>query len=285
MRRPLVALGLTLLVPLSVVAVAGPARAHGYPTSPPSRQAYCADGTVPDCGDLAVYTPHGVEAPQGSRACSGGNPGYAVLDDPGRAWPVTDVSSPLTVTWKITAAHATASWQYFVGGRLVTDIPGNGQLPGSSVTQQVDLAGLTGRQTILAVWNIADTGNAFYACMDVNVAGGAAAPAGGAVAAAPPVAAVPSAAAAAPVPAAASAPAVAPAPAAAPAAAMPADMPGMDHGAMPATPATGAAWTTWQWYMVGQQVTYLGVTYTCVQSHRSQPDWPPSAVPALWRPV
>jgi chitin-binding protein len=33
----------------------------------------------------------------------------------------------------------------------------------------VDLGGHTGRQTVLAVWNIADTANAFYACIDLQV--------------------------------------------------------------------------------------------------------------------
>jgi len=35
-------------------------------------------------------------------------------------------------------------------------------------------------------------------------------------------------------------------------------------------------------YHVGDVVVYQSVTYTNIQAHRSQPDWPPSATPALW---
>lgn len=33
----------------------------------------------------------------------------------------------------------------------------------------MNFGSLTGKQKVLAVWNIADTTNAFYACVDVNV--------------------------------------------------------------------------------------------------------------------
>lgn len=38
-------------------------------------------------------------------------------------------------------------------------------------------------------------------------------------------------------------------------------------------------------YAVGDQVTYNGQTYQCLQAHTSQPDWTPDAVPALWQLV
>ncbi|GAA5194069.1 hypothetical protein GCM10023322_57560 [Rugosimonospora acidiphila] len=47
-----------------------------------------------------------------------------------------------------------------------------GQQPPASVAHTVSLGGFTGRQTILAVWNIADTANAFYSCIDVQIGGG-----------------------------------------------------------------------------------------------------------------
>jgi hypothetical protein len=51
-----------------------------------------------------------------------------------------------------------------------------------------------------------------------------------------------------------------------------------------ATPTTGgtAAWTTGVSYVVGNLVTYGGVTYRCVQNHTSQVGWEPPNVPALW---
>ena len=46
---------------------------------------------------------------------------------------------------------------------------GNNQQPPSTVSHPVNLGNRTGRQTVLAVWNIADTANAFYACIDLQV--------------------------------------------------------------------------------------------------------------------
>ncbi|WP_246609811.1 fibronectin type III domain-containing protein [Nonomuraea rhizosphaerae] len=45
------------------------------------------------------------------------------------------------------------------------------------------------------------------------------------------------------------------------------------------------AWQAWTAYSVGTRVTYNGVDYECIQAHTSQPDWTPSAVPALWKTV
>ncbi len=42
---------------------------------------------------------------------------------------------------------------------------------GATKSHTVDLRGHTGRQTVLARWNVADTGNAFYACIDVHIGG------------------------------------------------------------------------------------------------------------------
>ena len=48
----------------------------------------------------------------------------------------------------------------------------NGRQPGATVSHNVNLGGRTGRQTVLARWNIADTPMAFYACVDLQVGGG-----------------------------------------------------------------------------------------------------------------
>lgn len=36
-------------------------------------------------------------------------------------------------------------------------------------------------------------------------------------------------------------------------------------------------------YQVGDEVSFQGHTYKCIQAHTSQPDWSPAAVPALWQ--
>lgn len=55
----------------------------------------------------------------------------------------------------------------------------------------------------------------------------------------------------------------------------------------PAPPTTGTpAWDgNGVAYAVGDQVTYGGNTYKCLQAHTSQPGWDPVSTPALWQPV
>ncbi|MFF3958586.1 lytic polysaccharide monooxygenase auxiliary activity family 9 protein [Streptomyces sp. NPDC001890] len=157
-----------LLAPVLVLSLpVGSASAHGYISSPPSRQAQCAVGTV-SCGDIK-YEPQSVEGPKGLTSCSGGNSRFAELDNDSKGWKVTPVGRSTSFQWVLTARHATSTWQYFAGGRKIAEFNDNGAQPGATVTHQVDFGGLTGRQKVLAVWNIADTANAFYACVDVNV--------------------------------------------------------------------------------------------------------------------
>ncbi|MBI0300845.1 lytic polysaccharide monooxygenase [Streptomyces sp. PRKS01-29] len=170
MKRKLavvVGAGIAPLIALSLPA--SEASAHGYISTPPSRQAQCAAGTVA-CGDIK-YEPQSVEGPKGLTSCSAGNSRFAELDDDNKGWAVTPVPSKASFTWKLTARHATNTWQYFVGGQKVAEINDGGAQPGETVTHQVDFGGLKGKQKVLAVWNIADTSNAFYACIDVNIGG------------------------------------------------------------------------------------------------------------------
>ncbi|MFE2762133.1 lytic polysaccharide monooxygenase [Streptomyces halstedii] len=169
-RRLAAVIGVGIAPLVAVCLPAATANAHGYVSTPPSRQAQCAAGTV-DCGSIK-YEPQSVEGPKGLRSCSGGNAGFAELDDDSKNWKATPVSSSTTFTWNLTARHATSTWQYFVGGQTVAEFNDNGAQPGATVTHQVNFGGLTGRQKVLAVWNIADTPNAFYACIDVQIGGG-----------------------------------------------------------------------------------------------------------------
>ncbi|MGC0416306.1 lytic polysaccharide monooxygenase auxiliary activity family 9 protein [Embleya sp. AB8] len=191
----------TILAALAVPIVsiplilAGSAQGHGWITGPPSRSAYCADGTVANCGEIQ-WEPQSVEGPKGFPAwgpddgtlCAGGNARFAELDDPrGGAWPSTQVSSGAseTFTWKLTARHATTSFRYFVTKQgwdptqTVTrsqlestpflTVPYNGVQPDAIISHTGSLpGGRSGRAVILAVWDVADTGNAFYQCTDVT---------------------------------------------------------------------------------------------------------------------
>ncbi|MEU5404338.1 lytic polysaccharide monooxygenase auxiliary activity family 9 protein [Streptomyces sp. NPDC005963] len=166
-RKMAVAIGAGIAPLLALSLPASNAGAHGYINSPASRQAQCAANTVP-CGAIK-YEPQSVEGPKGLTSCSGGNAGFAELDNDGKGWKVSPVSKSTSFTWRLTARHATSTWQYYVGGRKIAEYNDGGARPGASVTHQVNFGSLSGKQKVLAVWNIADTPMAFYNCVDVDV--------------------------------------------------------------------------------------------------------------------
>ncbi|MFH9978059.1 lytic polysaccharide monooxygenase [Streptomyces sp. NPDC017179] len=176
----------------------GGASSHGYTDLPISRQKLCNNGTVANCGDIQ-WEPQSVEGPKGFPAsgasdgqlCSGNNTRFSQLDSPktpsGGAWPTTKVNGGQSYTfrWQFTAMHATTDFKYYVTKQgwnqnhaltradLNTTpfltVPYNGQRPPSTLSHSGNLpSGLSGHHVILAVWTIADTGNAFYACSDVT---------------------------------------------------------------------------------------------------------------------
>ncbi|MEU9558299.1 lytic polysaccharide monooxygenase auxiliary activity family 9 protein [Streptomyces fumanus] len=166
-RMLAIAVGAGISPLLAVTLPASNASAHGYISTPPSRQAQCAAGTV-SCGSIK-YEPQSVEGPKGLMSCSGGNSAFAELDNDSKGWKVTPVSRTTSFNWRLTAQHATSTWQYYASGRKIAEFNDGGARPGATVTHQVNFGSLTGKQKVLAVWNIADTANAFYACVDVNV--------------------------------------------------------------------------------------------------------------------
>lgn len=151
----------------ALVALPATAGAHGYISSPLSRQAQCAQVIVP-CGQIR-WEPQSVEGPKGLRSCSGGNARFAELDDDNHGWRVTSVGNTVTFTWTLTAPHRTSTWEYYVGARRVAVFDDGGRQPPRTLSHTVDLGGVSGRQKVLGIWNIFDTPNAFYACVDVQV--------------------------------------------------------------------------------------------------------------------
>ncbi|MFJ5091191.1 lytic polysaccharide monooxygenase auxiliary activity family 9 protein [Streptomyces sp. NPDC088674] len=166
-RKFAIGAGAVLAPALALTLGASTASAHGYISNPPSRQAQCAAGTV-SCGEIK-YEPQSVEGPKGLTSCSGGNSRFAELDDDSKGWVATPVSSSTQFSWKLTAQHSTSTWQYFVGGQKIAEFNDGGAKPGATVTHTVNFGNLKGKQKVLAVWNIADTTNAFYNCIDVTV--------------------------------------------------------------------------------------------------------------------
>jgi len=154
-----------------LLATGTAASAHGYVSAPPSRQALCAQRVVPDCGPIQ-FEPQSVEGPKGLKRCDGGLPQFSVLNDNSRAWPVRSVGRTVTFTWVFTARHRTSNWEYFIGNSRVAVVDGGNQQPAAVVDHRIDLSAFPGRHTLLAVWNIGDTPNAFYSCVDLFVGGG-----------------------------------------------------------------------------------------------------------------
>lgn len=195
MRKKISAAVIGLGVAGSFVLATGSASSHGYISTPPSRQALCAAGTVANCGDIQ-YEPQSVEGPKGfpaagpadGKICGGANSRFAQLDDPRNGgWPATHLTGGqnYTFTWKLTAQHSTTDFSYYLTkagydptkpltrAMLNTTpflkIPYNGAQPPTTVVHQGTIpGGLTGKQLIVGVWTIADTANAFYSCADVQ---------------------------------------------------------------------------------------------------------------------
>ncbi|MFF5295327.1 lytic polysaccharide monooxygenase [Paractinoplanes globisporus] len=246
MRRkiayPLVALSVTAG---SSLAVASPALAHGYVSTPPSRQALCASGAVADCGPIQ-FEPQSVEGKKGLRSCDGGVAQWSVLSDESRNWPAKSVGNSVTFTWVLTARHVTADWEYFIEGTKVATFDGGNAQPDAVVSQTVDLSRFPGRHTVLAVWNIGDTANAFYNCVDLNIGGGS--------------------------------------PSTAPTASAPTSPPTTAPSYPPT--ASSSSWAPGVSYKIDNVVTYQGKKYQCRQSHTSINSWEPSIYTlALWLPL
>jgi chitin-binding protein len=168
MRKRIALPLLAVAAVLTSLAVATPALAHGYVSSPASRQAMCAQGRVKNCGAIQ-YEPQSVEGPKGLRTCSAGNSRFAVLDDESKGWPATAVGKTVAFNWVFTARHATSNFEYYIGNTRLASFDGGGKQPGANVSHNVNLGNRTGRQKVLAIWNIADTTNAFYSCIDLQV--------------------------------------------------------------------------------------------------------------------
>ena len=247
MRRTLTLLAAAVITIAATVFVAGPALAHGYVNAPPSRQAFCAQGRVSGCGDI-VYEPQSVEGPKGQRTCNGGVARFAQLNDDSKPWPATSVGTTVTFTWVLTARHSTSTWEYYIGNSRIASFNDGGRQPPATVSHPVSLSGYSGRQKVLAVWNIADTTNAFYSCIDVQIGGG-----GGN-----------------PNPTPTPTPTVTPKPPTTP---------------TPTPTVPGGTWKAGTAYAIGAQVTYGGLSYRCIQAHTAITGWEPPNVPALWQRV
>ncbi|XKK59120.1 lytic polysaccharide monooxygenase [Streptomyces sp. ARC32] len=197
-RTKLYAAALGMATTGALVLSSGGASGHGYTDLPVSRQKVCQNGTVGGCGAIQ-WEPQSVEGPKGfpasgpadGKICSAGHGTFAALDSPkqpnGQAWPTTRVNGGQSYTfrWQFTARHATTDFKYYVtkpgwnqnhnlsrSDLNLTPfftVPYGGKRPPATLSHSGTLpSGLSGHHVILAVWTVADTGNAFYACSDVT---------------------------------------------------------------------------------------------------------------------
>ncbi|MEV2666772.1 lytic polysaccharide monooxygenase [Paenibacillus larvae] len=167
--------------------------AHGYIESPASRAYMCTLGKNVNCGPVQ-YEPQSIEAlggfpktgPLDGQIASGGISNFKPLDvqTPDRWNKVTIKGGKNTFQWYLTAPHSTAEWKYYITKKdwdpnkpitradleLIGQIDEGGKKPSSTVTHEINVpTDWNGYHVILGVWEIADTANAFYQVVDVNL--------------------------------------------------------------------------------------------------------------------
>lgn len=180
--------------------------AHGYVMSPASRgyQGSLDKATLGYSTAFSIYgsiinEPGSLEAPKGFPAlgpadgkiasANGSIGGDTTLDiQNANRWKKTNITTGVNAfIWKYSAYHATAKWHYYMTKQgwdpnkplsrqdleLIGTITHNGTPPQDNVSHQITVpSNRTGYHVILAVWDVADTVNAFYNVIDVNVTSG-----------------------------------------------------------------------------------------------------------------
>ncbi|MCE5173628.1 lytic polysaccharide monooxygenase [Paenibacillus profundus] len=187
------AFGLMTLGLTCTLIFAENASAHGYIESPASRAVLCKQGLNKDCGQVQ-YEPQSVEGkgsfPQGGPAdgqIAGGGVFAELNEQTADRWhKVALQGGKNTFKWHLTAPHATAKWNYYITKKdwdpnkpltradleqvPFCSIDDGGKRPPNSVTHECSVpTDRSGYHLILGVWEIADTGNAFYQVIDVNL--------------------------------------------------------------------------------------------------------------------
>ncbi|EIT86432.1 Chitin binding protein [Fictibacillus macauensis ZFHKF-1] len=172
------------------------ASAHGYVSKPASRSALCSSafGSLnKECGGVA-FEPQSLEAPKGfpakgpadGKIASAGGLFGGILDQQttNRWHKTTMTGGENTFTWSYTAAHNTSQWTYYITKKgwnpnqpltrasfeKLTTIKHDGSAASTKLSHKVSLPkDRSGYYVILAVWDVADTSNAFYSTIDINL--------------------------------------------------------------------------------------------------------------------
>ncbi|GAA0135388.1 hypothetical protein YSY43_22280 [Paenibacillus sp. YSY-4.3] len=185
----LVAAGTMLVMLACSTLFADSASAHGHVVD--SRADLCAKGENVNCGRI-IYEPFSIEGrgdfpefgvPDGQIA-SGGK--FLELDEQtSTRWKKVNMTGgEHTFHWKIVANHSTNTWDYYITKKgwdpnkplkrsdleLFCRYIDDGAIPPDDVYNDCFIPNdRQGYYVIVAVWDIADTPNAFYQVMDVNL--------------------------------------------------------------------------------------------------------------------
>ncbi|HHY2674759.1 lytic polysaccharide monooxygenase [Bacillus toyonensis] len=172
------------------------AYAHGFVEKPGSRSALCSPtyGALNvNCGSV-MYEPQSLEAPKGfpqagpvdGQIASAGGKFGGILDQQtaDRWFKNTITGGENTFTWKFTAPHLTSKWHYYITkigwnpNKALTradfepigTVQHDGSAASNNVAHKINVpTNRSGYHVILAVWDVADTANAFYNVIDVNL--------------------------------------------------------------------------------------------------------------------
>lgn len=178
------------------ISMAPNAYAHGFVEKPASRAALCSQnyGALNlMCGNI-MYEPQSLEAPKGfpqsgpadGKIASAGGLFGGILDQQtaDRWFKNTITGGSNTFTWKYTAPHLTSKWHYYITKKgwnpnkplnradleLIETVEHNGSAASNNLTHTINVqTDRSGYHIILAVWDVADTSNAFYNVIDVNL--------------------------------------------------------------------------------------------------------------------
>lgn len=192
----------TSVLGLGIFSQATEASAHGYVSSPVSRgyqgqldkESMGWDNALKKYGNV-ISAPQSLEAPKGfpengpadgKIASANGALGDFVLDKQSSdMWEKSDINTGInTFTWTYTASHSTSKWHYYMTkqgwnpdaslSRDELELIGTVEHDGSTATNNLSHTitipdDRSGYHIIVATWDVADTGNAFYSTIDLNV--------------------------------------------------------------------------------------------------------------------
>ncbi|OTA21159.1 N-acetylglucosamine-binding protein A [Xenorhabdus beddingii] len=193
-KKSLLLVGLTAFSTIPFFSSAESGSRHGYIDSPPSRALLCSKNINKNCGPV-MYEPQSVEGPKGfpqggppdGQIASGGVGQFKQLNEQSAdRWHHVNINKGMNeFTWTLTARHSTASWQFFMTKpdwnpnqpltRAQFDLKpfcerfDGGKIPTQKVALKCDVPERSGYHVILGVWTIADTNNAFYQVIDVDI--------------------------------------------------------------------------------------------------------------------